>query len=72
MGEDLEDVPLPQLFNQAQQIQSLANSSRVGNVGNFMLPPWRASSVFHAIYDGSLCTSKMFVITFIEMASSEF
>lgn len=31
MGEDLEDVPLPQLLNQAQEIHSRANSSRVAN-----------------------------------------
>lgn len=31
MGEELEDVPLPQLLTQAQQIHSLANSSQIGN-----------------------------------------
>lgn len=35
MGEELEDVPLPQLFSQAQQIQINANASRLGNVRLF-------------------------------------
>jgi hypothetical protein len=50
MGEEfLEDVPLPHLFDKAQQLHALADSSRLENVRPFLFYFWLASGFFFSL-----------------------